>query len=134
MRHFFIFFSMVFFLLQVAIGNAQTESHSTPVSESALFGKSVDNAAFFDAVKNGQTVVVVEILDKGMSVNAKDRFGHAALAYAALNGDKEMGSFLLGQGADVNYQNSDGMTALQLATEKGRQEVVSLLRDHGATR
>ena len=61
----------------------------------------------------GQTEIVKLLLDQGVLLNEKDKYGRTALMWASLRGP-------------------GGMTALMLASIKGHTEVVRLLLDKGA--
>ena len=76
---------------------------------------------------------MLELLDRGASVSARDRVSNTALLYAAQSGHKELVGLLLDRGADINHANLDGSTALALAIARRRHDVVRLLLERGAS-
>lgn len=83
-------------------------------------------------VAKGNKVKVEELLGKGVSANAKDRFEDTALNRAAWQGDADILRLLLAHGADVNARGTLGSTALISAAMKGRADMVRILLDAGA--
>ncbi|WP_378940948.1 ankyrin repeat domain-containing protein [Mesorhizobium sp. ANAO-SY3R2] len=91
------------------------------------------NSFLFRAADEGCTTIVLELLDRGASVSARDRVSNTALLYAAQSGHKGMVGLLLDRGADINHANLEGSTALALAIARRRHEVVRLLLERGAS-
>jgi ankyrin repeat protein len=60
-------------------------------------------------------------------VNARDRFGNTALAYAASGGHAEVVRLLLAYGADPDARNDAGASALDRAALSNRRDALELL-------
>jgi len=74
-----------------------------------------------------------ELIQKGASINVKDKLGRTALHYAAGQGHKEMVELLLANGAEVNAgTNFYKGTPAEFAMSAGHNEVVELLISKGA--
>ena len=91
------------------------------------------NNFLFRAADLGCTTIVLELLDRGASLFARDRVSNTALLYAARSGHKELVGLLLDRGADITHANLDGSTALALAIARRRHDVVRLLLERGAS-
>jgi hypothetical protein len=85
-----------------------------------------------DAAQKGDTAGVNALLNEGVDVNAKDKYGYTALMYASKEGHTETVKALLEKGADVNAKSKKGTTALIVASDKGRTEIVKLLKEAAA--
>jgi len=72
------------------------------------------------------------LLDRGASVDARDRLGARPLSHAARPGHLEMVDLLLQRGAPINARDLAGSTALYVAAERGQAAVVQRLIDKGA--
>src|SRR6266851_1536916 len=100
----------------------------------------VDKAdAFAEAARKGDAAVVKRLLDEGVDVNTKYRYGATALFYACDRGHLEVVKLLIDRGADVNVKDTFySATPLTWAVNPamGRKpqhpEVVRLLLQHGA--
>lgn len=95
----------------------------------------------FDAVRDGNTEAVIELVNGGVDINALDKYGTPAIYYAAWYGRLDVLAILLMNGADINKsidlslgsESSRGdWTALHVAVEQGNADVVTLLLDYGA--
>ena len=64
---------------------------------------------FFQAVKEGKREQVIELLSKGVYVNAVDKNNHTALYHAITKGDAQTAEVLLYQGAnpDIRYEGKN---------------------------
>lgn len=101
---------------------------------------STDKAeALSEAVRRGDVAAVKRLLDEGVDVNTKFRYGATALSYAADRGDVELVKLLLDRGAEVNvrdrFYNATPLTwAVTPAMSRRAQhaEVVKYLLQHGA--
>lgn len=98
-----------------------------------LLGSEVaaDSNALFRAVEDGDKETVRTLIDNGVDVNERNRFGSFALNSAAVKNNLELLRLLLDSGADVNLQSWSGDTALICATKYagGEKETVALLLD-----
>jgi ankyrin repeat protein len=67
------------------------------------------------------------LLDRGVSVNAKDRYGDSVLMSACSSGYETIVSQLIKAGIDINAKNMFGETALRAACAEGQEAVVTQL-------
>jgi ankyrin repeat protein len=95
--------------------------------------------ALWEAARKGDATTVEKLLDEGVDVNTKYRYGATALSYACDRGHVEVVKVLLAHGADVNVEDTFyHATPLSWAASPamGRKpqhaEIVGLLLDHGA--
>jgi ankyrin repeat protein len=88
--------------------------------------------ALMYASQEGQENVVIELLDKGADVNAKESDGATALMWASGKGHADVVKQLLLRGADFNARTDKGWTALMLASQEGHLPVVRALLAKGA--
>ena len=114
-------------ILSTAAGLAQ----STPPTDKA--------DALAEAARKGDAAVVKQLLDDGVDVNTKFRYGATALSYACDRGHVDVVKLLLDRGADVNVKDTFyGATPLSWAVRPamGRKpqhpEIVRLLLQSGA--
>jgi hypothetical protein len=85
------------------------------------------------ASRKGDVEAVRALLDKGISPDAKWRYGMTALFPACDRGHLEVVKLLLERGANVNVRDSFyGQTPFQSALGKGHVEIVRLLFAKGA--
>lgn len=88
---------------------------------------------FFAAARKGDAAAVKAILDKGVDVNSKTRYGATALSYACDKGHVEVVKLLIERGADLNSRDTFyGEVPLGWALSKGHAEIVKILIDKGA--
>lgn len=90
------------------------------------------NLELITAAQKGKTETVKYLLDKGVDVNAKDRFGWTALIKAAMFGYNDIVKILLDKGADVNAKTNLGCTALMEAAKIGHVTTMQILLDNNA--
>src|SRR5688500_19372047 len=70
-----------------------------------------------EAARKGDAATVKKLLDEGVDVNTKFRYGATALFYAADHGHLEVVRVLLDKGADMSVKDTFyGFTPLALAT------------------
>lgn len=72
----------------------------------------------------GKTEVLRYLLDNGVDVNQRDKFGYTALIEASGEGHLDAVRYLVSRNANLNANGEDG-TALRRARERGRAEVAS---------
>jgi hypothetical protein len=88
---------------------------------------------FFAAVRAGDLGRVKALLEAGVDVNTKYRYGTTALFPACDRGHTEIVKLLLERGAEVNVRDTFyRATPLTWAATKGNSEIVKLLLDKGA--
>ena len=92
-----------------------------------------------DAARKGDAATVKKLLDEGVDVNTKFRYGATALFYACDHGHLEVVKVLLDKGADLNLKDSFyGFTPLMLAVSPAQKkkpehtEIAKLLIAKGA--
>lgn len=92
------------------------------------------------AARRGDAAAVKQLLDEGVDVNTKYRYGVTALTYACDHGHVDVVKVLLDRGADVNVKDTFyGFTPLMLAVSPAQKrkpehaEIVKLLLAKGAT-
>lgn len=91
------------------------------------------NEDFFAAARKGDAAAVKALLDKGVDVNAKTRYGATALSYACDKGHVEVVKLLIERGGDVNSKDTFyGEVPLGWALSHGHAPIVKLLLDKGA--
>jgi len=84
------------------------------------------------AVQHDRPLVAFYGLQKGISIDARDKEGHTALQWAAYQGFEDMLLFLISQGATLNAADTSGRTALHWASSRGCFGCVRILLQHGA--
>jgi ankyrin repeat protein len=91
------------------------------------------------AARKGDAAAVTRLLDEGVDVNSKSRYGTTALSFAADHGNLEVVKVLLARGADANVKDTFyGATPLTWAVSPAmtrkpeHAEIVGLLLKHGA--
>lgn len=91
------------------------------------------------AVKDGNLMIVDELIKKGEDVNKKDEYGWTPLFWAAYNNQILIVEHLLNNGAKVNHQSTEfinrmprGSSALHVAAFYNFSEVAKKLLNHGA--
>ena len=89
------------------------------------------HAGWEDAIKRGDVHDVLDLLDRGADVNARDRHGQTALMLAAHAGHRHVVEALIAHRADLNTTAKYGLSALMLALVAGHAEVALLLVDAG---
>ena len=88
---------------------------------------------FFAAARKGDAAAVKALLDKGVNVNSKTRYGATALSYACDKGHVDVVKLLIERGADVNAADTFyGEVPLGWALSHDHVQVVKLLLDKGA--
>jgi ankyrin repeat protein len=90
------------------------------------------DADWADAITRGDVPTVCERLERGVDVDARDRYGQTALMLAARAGHREVVETLIAYRADLNVTAKFGLSAVMLAVVAGYSEVARLLADAGA--
>jgi len=86
------------------------------------------NDKFFEAVRRGDLAATTALLDQGVDVNAKFRYGTTALFKAAERGHLEIVKLLLARGADASVKDTFyGQTALGWALDGDHLEIVEVI-------
>ena len=86
------------------------------------------------AANQGHTSVVVELLQRGVNIDAVNSTqGMTALMVAAMLGRVQVVAVLLERGANLEVVDNKGDCALTLAAQAGHSAVVEALLEHGAS-
>jgi hypothetical protein len=87
----------------------------------------------FNAARKGDVAAVKALLDRGIDVNTKFRYGATALSYASDKGHLEVVKLLLERKAEVNVKDTFyGATPIIWAAQKGHAKIVEALLAAGA--
>ncbi|MGD9086340.1 MAG: ankyrin repeat domain-containing protein, partial [Desulfobacterales bacterium] len=84
------------------------------------------------AAELGEIDTVINLLDQGVPVEAKNPDGWTVLMKATYEGHKEIVRELIERGANVNVQENAGWTSLMMAAQFGFREIARLLLQNGA--
>lgn len=96
------------------------------------FGKMSDQQ-FLDICRDGTEQEILDAINKGANVNAKNSNGTTALMLAVVNDHVKTVNALLKAGADVNAKAKYGITALMFAARYcDSPEIINMLIDSGA--
>jgi len=113
-------------------------SAATGLAQAPAPGDKAD--ALAEAARKGDAAAIRKLLDEGVDVNTKYRYGATALSYACDRGHVDVVKLLLDRGADANVKDTFyGATPLTWAVSPAMDrtpqhaEVVRLLLQHGAT-
>lgn len=90
------------------------------------------DAAWENAIKRGDVQLVLDLLEQGTDVDARDRYGNTALMLAAHAGHREVVETLIAHRANLNITAKFGLSALMLALVAGHAEIARLLARAGA--
>ncbi len=85
-----------------------------------------------EAIKEGNTEMVKELIDQGVNLNASIHEASTPLIEAVHARNLGMVKLLLENKARVNQKAVNGYTALMVAAEKGYNEIASYLLQKGA--
>jgi ankyrin repeat protein len=85
-----------------------------------------------NAIKGGNTSIIMSLLEHGADINATDKYGNTHLHNAINGGNNSIITLLLEHGADVNATYKYDNTPLYNAIKGGNTSVVTLLLEHGA--
>jgi ankyrin repeat protein len=81
---------------------------------------------------SGNLGIVRDLLAQGVDINAQERGGWTALAYACARGHLSVAQVLLAAGADINIKSKSGCTALSESVYWGHLDIVNILLSAGA--
>ena len=78
--------------------------------------------------------MIKRLIERGVNVNARDRYGNAPLHYAARLKRPELIEMLLDAGAEIDPANKDGLTPLRLmlVSKPTSLKAIELLLSRGA--
>jgi hypothetical protein len=85
------------------------------------------------AARKGDLATVKSLVESGVPVNCKNRYGITPLFYSAWGGSEEVARYLISKGADVNVSDTFyKMNALGTAISKKHEGVASAIVEAGA--
>lgn len=83
--------------------------------------------ALIRACVMGRSHVIVALLDRGANINHINRFGKAAIHYAASLGHSEVTRILVERFADLSLKDNHGRTAYEIAEQENYVNLMTLL-------
>ena len=83
-------------------------------------------------VKRGDLTAIRNLLEHGVDVNGRDRYGQTALMLAARDGKQDIVHELISRGADLNMTAKFTLSATMLAVVAGHPEIARMLSKAGA--
>ncbi|APC38454.1 MULTISPECIES: ankyrin repeat domain-containing protein [Nocardiopsis] len=89
-------------------------------------------ALAMDLAREGRTEELLEFLDHGLPVDARDEQGNTLVMLAAYHGQEAAVRALVDRGADVDLRNDRDQTPVAGALFKGEEGIVALLVAAGA--
>ena len=92
-----------------------------------LLTKLLIKPTIVQAVLQGKTRWMKNMIESGWNVNRKDKDGHTPLMWASAIGNTEIIQILVKANANVNEKNKNGGTSLMNAAYHGHTEIVEIL-------
>jgi ankyrin repeat protein len=89
-------------------------------------------ALAMDLAREGRTEELLEFLDHGLPVDARDEQGNTLVMLAAYHGQEAAVRALVDRGADVDLRNDRDQTPVAGALFKGEEGIVAVLVAAGA--
>jgi len=141
MRHLVIIVLMILSAVVLSdsakASGAGEQSKARRGSDAALNKKSQQIRELINAAANGDIERVIEILNKGVNVDASfggddPELSGTALMVASSRGYSEMVAELIKRGANVNLKRDSGFTPLMIAAANGNATIVKALVGAGA--
>jgi ankyrin repeat protein len=84
------------------------------------------------AASQGNTEIIMLLLERNVEVDSRDNCGRTPLSYAARDGHTEAIRLLLERNSEVNSKDGYGRTPLSYAARDGRTEAVRLLLERNS--
>lgn len=109
-------------------GSTLADSPSVVESENNLSSK----IPLWWAAINGHQAVLKRLLEDGVDLEAKDKYGRTALSRAAREGYQKGVESLIESGANLDSKDMNGWTPLSWAAYNGHETVVESLLEKGA--
>lgn len=88
--------------------------------------------AMLEAARNGDSDVLVPLLDQGAPIDLRDSRGNSLVMLAAYHGHAALVAELASRGADLDLLNERGQSPLSGAVFKADHATVKVLADAGA--
>jgi len=106
----------------------EDEEDDSKISEEDGSSSTEEGNALVAAAVKGDVGEIRRLVDFGISANARNFSGNAALHFASARGLVAVARCLLDLGADVDARDRDGFTPLAGAKKGGHPDMVALLR------
>jgi ankyrin repeat protein len=90
------------------------------------------NSALMKAVREANTDVAKELLERGVDLEIQNIDGNTALWNACFGECDLCVALLVQAGINLDNQNDNGVTALMYCASSGKEEMTKLLLQHGA--
>ncbi|MEP6612872.1 MAG: ankyrin repeat domain-containing protein [Mucilaginibacter sp.] len=87
---------------------------------------------FFDLVERNDVKKVQELINNGIDINRKDKFGYSAIHTTMVKNLPDMAKILIDGSINLNLQNNEGITSLHCAAIYNNFSLADLLLRHGA--
>jgi hypothetical protein len=85
-----------------------------------------------EAAISGNVAILDRLLDEGIDINCRDRYGQTALMLASVQGRDDAVRFLLDRAADPDVTAKYSLSALMLAIINRHWEIARMLVEAGA--
>ena len=85
------------------------------------------------AAEGGNIGLVKYLVNLGLSLEVRDKFGRTPIFHAVLKGHEDLILFLLGRNAKTNVRNINGHSLMQIAAQGGKIRIVEALLEHGCS-
>lgn len=136
----FSYIALIFLILLGACSAPEgsditTKKPAPEKKERATVDRSTINPApgtFYAAAADGNLESVKKMLEDGQDINAQDKDGVTALAWASIRGRVDVARYLVEQKADPALSDNKGLTPLHKACLFGNKDIIQLLMDAGA--
>lgn len=87
----------------------------------------------FEAIEQNNSLKVKELVDSGIDINAKDKYGYSALHIASFKQLDQIATLLIDMGIDVNIQDKNGQTILHYAALNNQLNIAKAALNKGAS-
>ncbi|WP_341817238.1 ankyrin repeat domain-containing protein [Wolbachia endosymbiont (group A) of Agelastica alni] len=94
-----------------------------------LEGISINHTPLHYAAREGKLELIKFLLNKGFSIEARDKDDSTPLHYAARKGQLEAAKLLLDEGASIEAENKDGKTPLDIAIDQKHDNTVKYFKE-----
>lgn len=115
----------------IPTSTAPASTSPTELASNREARSKVTSLSIFDAVKEGKTGLISQVIEAGGDVNARDSYGQTPLMYAAGQTSEDVVLSLIEAGANIDARSDAGWTALMYAARDNPALVTTLL-DAGA--
>jgi len=88
---------------------------------------------FFKAIEQNNLLKVKELIENGVDINVRDKYGYSALHIASFKNLDEMATFLISKGIALNLQDKNGQTILHYAALSSQLNIANAALNLGAS-